>query len=337
MDTESRALYGAPNLVNRRRFIALALGAGGIAGLTPGLLPRNLRRVERRAWALGAEVSLVAYHKDHDTARRAIGAAFKALDEIEDVLSLYRPQSQICQLNRERVLERPHADMLTVARNALDWARLTDGAFDPTVQPLWTLHAARKTPEPSQLERARRLVDWRQVCIDAAGIRLGAGQEITFNGIAPGFAADRVREILWAHGIRHALVNTGEFCALGDKPDGNPWRIGIQHPRLREAYAALAALDDRFLATSGDYETTFSDDFSSHHIFDPATGSSPAALASVTVLAPTGIEADALSTAIFVLGPSRGLELAASRAGVEAFLVLKNGDAVATPNFPKLA
>ena len=96
-------------------------------------------------------------------------------------------------------------------------------------------------------------------------------------------------------------------------------------------------MDDRFLATSGDYETKFSEDFLSNHIFDPATGRSPTTLSSVTVIAPTGLEADALSTAIFVLGPDKGLDLVATRSGVEALMVLKNGDLVSTSNFPRCA
>lgn len=323
--------------MNRRRFIALTLGSAGGLGLAAHLFPRNLKRVEQKSFALGTEVSLIAFHKNRDTAECAVTAAFKALDELEDVLSLYRPQSQICRLNREGILKRPHPDILTVVRSALDWSRLTDGAFDPTVQPLWPLYALGKPPPSAEFEIARRLVNWRQVHVDTTQIRLAPGQQITLNGIAQGFAVDRVREVFQSYRIRHALLNTGEFGALGSKPDGKPWQIGIQHPRVREAYSTLAALSDRFLSTSGDYETKFSDDFSSHHIFDPATGRSPVELSSVTVLAPTGMEADALSTAIFVLGPSRGLALAANRTDVDSFLVLKNGDVVFTPNFPKVA
>src|SRR5262249_51459643 len=129
---------------------------------------------------------------------------FKALDELEDVLSLYRPQSQICRLNREGILKQPHPDILTVVRSALDWSRLTDGAFDPTVQPLWPLYASGKPPSSAELKIARRLVNWRQVHLDATQIRLAPGQQITLNGIAQGFAADRVREVFQSYGIRHA-------------------------------------------------------------------------------------------------------------------------------------
>lgn len=323
--------------MNRRRFLALSLGTGASLGLAPRLFSSPLTRVEEKSVALGSEISLAAYHEDSGTARRAIRAAFKALNEIEDLLSLYRPHSQICRLNREHLLKKPHPDTLTVIRSALDWARQTDGAFDPTVQPLWSVHAAEGAPNPSKLEQARRLVNWREVKLASNEIRLGPGQQITLNGIAPGFAADRVREIFVTHGIKHALLNTGEFCALGGKPEGHPWQIGIQHPRVREAYAALASVEDRCLSTSGDYETKFSEDFSSHHIFDPATGQSPTELSSVTVLAPTGMEADALSTAIFVSGPARGIELAASRKNVDAFLITKTGRVSSTPGFPKVA
>jgi len=320
--------------VNRRHFIVLAVGAGGLLGL-PRIPLKRLARVERQGWALGADARLIVYHESRATAERALSAAFQALNDLEDVLSLYRPESQICRLNRDGVLEQPHPDLVRVLRRALNWSRLTEGAFDPTVQSLWNLHAQGGVPNADQLQAARQLVDWRRVEVDDHGLRLGPGQEVTLNGIAQGFAADRLRDVLKAHGVRYALVNTGEFGAISHKPDEETWRIGIQHPRVPEAHVALAALDDRFLATSGDYETRFGEDFSSHHIFDPATGRSPAALSSVTVVAPTGLEADALSTAIFVLGPDKGLALAASRLGVEALMVLKNGDLVSTPNFPR--
>ena len=322
--------------VNRRRFITLAVGAGSLLGW-PGILPKSLARVERKSWALGTDVSLVVYHEDGAIAERAMSTAFKALDDIENVLSLYRPQSQICRLNCDGVLNQPHPDLVQVLRTAIIWSRLTDGAFDPTVQPLWELYAQGGVPDADRLQAARQLVDWGKAEVDDHRVRLGPGQAVTLNGIAQGFAADRLRDVLKAHGIRYALANTGEFGAISHKPEGDTWRIGIQHPRVPDAHVALAELDDRFLATSGDYETKFSEDFSSNHIFDPATGRSPTTLSSVTVIAPTGLDADSLSTAIFVLGPDKGLELAASRSGVEALMVLKDGDLVFTPNFPRCA
>ena len=297
--------------MNRRRFLALSAGAGGLAALG-GLWPRGLNKVERTSFALGSKVSLTVFHEEEATARRAADAAFEALDRMEDILSLHRPGSEIRRLNADGCLERPHADLVDVLRAALDWSRRTNGAFDPTVQPLWTSNDLH-------------LVDWRKVEVDARRIRLAPGQAITLNGIAQGFAADRVRDVLRAYGVRHALANTGEIGGFG-----RPWKVGIQHPRVKDAYLALASLEDRFMATSGDYETP-------GHIKDPATGRTPDALESVTVLAPAGLEADALSTAIFVLGAEKGFALAAARKDVDLLLVLRDGTVLRTPNFPVLA
>lgn len=316
----------------RRRFLFMLGGAGGLAAL--GLLPtRGLRKAERTARALGSRVSLTALHEDLPTAERALDDAFAELDLVEEVMSLYRPHSQICRLNREGTLERPHPYLVEVLQAAERMSRSTDGAFDVTVQPLWELRSAGRLPDPDTL----RLVDWRQVALSDERIRLRGGGRITLNGIAQGFAADRVRAALQAGGVRHALVDTGELGSLGRKADGTPWTAGIQHPREADAYVALAELDGRFMATSGDYATRFTEDFRDNHIVDPRTGLSPTAFSSVTVLAPTGMEADALSTAIFVLGPEKGLDLVRATPGADALFVRKDGRVTVTPGFPRSA
>ena len=157
---------------------------------------------------------------------------------------------------------------------------------------------------------------------------------ITLNGIAQGFAADCAIAALRDHGVEHALVNSGEIGCLGRKPNGRNWNVGIQHPREPDAFVALPTLRGRSLATSGDYETTYSADFSKNHIFDPQTGQSPNELASVSIAAPTAMQADALSTAIFVMGRERGMELIRSLPGVDVFFVLKDGSTVTSAGFP---
>jgi thiamine biosynthesis lipoprotein len=312
--------------VNRRRFIQLAAGAAALAGN----LPRGHSRADREGRAFGAKASITVLHEDPAVARRAVDAAFAVLEAVEAALSLYRPESPIRRLNRSGILADPPRELREVLGAALEWHRRSGGAFDPTVQPLWEAHAGDALP--GTIEEARRRVDASRIEIRASGIRLGPGQAITLNGIAQGYAADRVREVLRAHGIRHALADTGEFAGMGERPGGGPWRVGIQHPRRADAYVALAALEDRFLATSGDYATRVG---SGHHVFDPATGRSAEALESATILAPTGLEADALSTAVFVLGPERGMDLIRSREGVDAFLVLDDGSTLRTPAFPR--
>jgi thiamine biosynthesis lipoprotein len=171
--------------------------------------------------------------------------------------------------------------------------------------------------------------------IAADGIRLhGDGTAVTLNGIAQGFAADAVASVLARHGIASALIDTGEISALGTHPDKDAWTIGIKHPRAPGEWIGLAGLHGRCLATSGDYETSFATDFSQHHLLDPRTGRSPAELASVSVIAPTALAADALSTAAFLLGPEAGMRLVQATTGADALFVAKDGARVQTPGFP---
>src|SRR6185503_14614456 len=118
---------------------------------------------------------------------------------------------------------------------------------------------------------------------------------------------------------------------VGAKPDGSGWQIGIQHPRVADSYLSVAKLAGRCLATSGDYETGFSADYRHHHLFDPRTGYSPTDFSSVSIAAATALEADALSTAVFVLGPDVGLKLVQDTPGADALVVLKDGRTQATP------
>ncbi len=342
---------------SRRRFLCAALGACGTAGVgyaawrslqsgrrhsadEAGVsVAADLAAYTRTAKALGSEVSITALHARREVAEQAVAAAFGELELAEELMSIYRPHSQLSRLNRDGVLERPHPYLLRVLRAGEDISRASDGAFDVTVQPLWALYAdaqrAGRLPEMAEIETARRKVDWRRLDISERRIALrGEGMAVTLNGIAQGFATDRAIAALREHGIEHALVNAGEIGPLGHRADGEAWTVGIQHPREAEAYIALTKLDGRALATSGDYATTFSPDRAYNHIFDPRTGRSPDELASVSIAARTALEADALSTAVFVTGVERGLELIKATLGADAFFVLKNGRTLATEGFP---
>jgi len=271
---------------------------------------------------------MTAVHTDESAANAALDAAFAELERIESVMSLYRSESQISRLNRAGVLEAPDASLVEVLRFAAEVAKKSGGAFDVTVQPLWALKGAK--PDAATLA----LVDWRKVALDEKRVKLAPGMAITLNGIAQGFAADAAMRVMRAQGVEHALIDAGEFSAHGSNAENAPWRIGIQHPRERDAFAALTRLENRCLATSGDYETTFSDDWSRHHILDPDTGESPGELASVSVLAPSAMAADALSTTLFVLGAKRGIDFLRGYPGTDALLILKDGRRVATTGFP---
>jgi thiamine biosynthesis lipoprotein len=279
------------------------------------------------------------WHRDAASGEAALDAAFAELEQVENVMSLYRPDSQISRLNRDSILKPPHPYLVTVLAYAGRIAEQTGGAFDVTVQPLWDLYQGAKQqgrlPEEPQVRQECSRVDWRRVQTSADRISLsGEGTAITLNGIAQGFAADAAMAALRRAGVAHALIDTGEMGTIGGKPDGSAWRVGIQHPRQPGAFVSLASLQDRCLATSGDYETWFSPDLVNNHLFDPHTGHSPTELASVSIVAPTGMAADALSTAVFVLGVKRGMDLVRSIPGTDALFVTKDGSITMTEGFP---
>jgi thiamine biosynthesis lipoprotein len=349
--------------LSRRRLLTCALGgAGGWAlwqarsrlGLTahaaePAATAANAAASSppatfvRSTKGLGTEVTVTVAGVDAAAADRAIAAGFAELREIEAILSIYRPDSQVSRLNRDGIVADAHRHLREVLAASLEMARRSDGAFDVTVQPLWDLYAAaqrqNRRPTADEISQVQRKVDWRRIEMNGSRVRFNAaGMALTFNGIAQGYATDRVTAVLAQHGVRHALIDVGELAAIGDKAAGEPWKAGIQHPREPDAYIAVAKMDGGCLATSGDYATTFdsSGDRRDHHIFDPVTGCSPTAFSSVSVVAPTAMQADALSTAVFVLGLERGRRLIEQTPGADALFVTKSGVCTSTPGFPRI-
>ncbi|HSI35747.1 MAG: FAD:protein FMN transferase [Phycisphaerae bacterium] len=339
---------------SRRRVLTAAIGGVAAWGLwrarpTSEASPAGIPPVNggpppivRTTRALGTDVSVTIAGADVALVDRTVAAAFAELHEVESVLSVYDANSQVSRLNRDGSLDGAHPHLLAVLAEALSTARRSAGAFDVTVQPLWLLHAeaarAGRRPTDDEIAAGRRLVDYRRVTVAGRTVRFETpGMAVTFNGIAQGYATDRVSAVLRAHGIAHALVDVGELSPIGAKPDGQPWTAGVQHPREADAFVDVARLDGRCLATSGDYASTFGAGQRDHHIFDPGTGRSPTVLASVSVVARTAMAADALSTAVFVLGPDRGRRLVESTSGADALFVLKDGSTARTAGFPSAA
>jgi thiamine biosynthesis lipoprotein len=345
MDTASEVQASA---LSRRKFLVLGTGLLALAGARwwlerssppPCFLERaGLKLVRGATQAFGTDVTVLVAHEDERQARVAIDAALHEALEVDRLMSLYRADSQVRVLNTHGWLEHPHPRLLEVLRVAQEVSARTGGAFDVTVQPLWEVYAGAKgdgrLPTKTEIERARALVDWRKLEIFDALVRFTRpGMAITLNGIAQGFAGDRMRVALEAHGISNALVNSGEIGGDGLNATREPWRVGVKRPGV-DAVLGVVRVDGRFIATSADDQTVFSADRVHHHIFDPATGYSPPMVSSVTVIAPTGVLADALSTAVFVLGPKRGLAFASGTLGVEALIVSKDGCVRMTENFP---
>jgi FAD:protein FMN transferase len=324
---------------SRRRFLQVSLGclAGSAAPLQlSGAAPARWFTTSRNA--LGSRVTIKVSHESEDQARRALQRTFDAIEQIEGIMSIYRQDSELSQLNRTNSLENPSPQLVDILRLARTISRRSRGAFDVSVQPLWELFreadSEGRLPTRAAIESARSRVNWRTIKIDNQRITLAPDSQITLNGIAQGYATDLALNTLKTHGIEHALIDCGELGTLGSNPDQSPWRVGVQHPREEDAFVGVTELGTRCLATSGDYETHFSSDYRHHHIFDPRRGISPTELASASVVAPTAALADALSTTLLVLGAEQGIALAKTFPKVDAMLITKSGEQVTTTNFP---
>ncbi|MGQ9366680.1 FAD:protein FMN transferase [Azospirillum sp. ST 5-10] len=311
--------------LGRRRFIAIGAAAAGLA-LLPGAAPAAAGG-ERHVWrgtALGAAASLTLYHPDRGEAERLIRLCLAEVARLERAFSLYRPDSELARLNRDGALDAPSTDFVRLMGEAAGFAAATGGAFDPTVQPLWQLHAAHPEPPPALVEAARRLVDHRALRVEAGRVAFARrGMAATLNGIAQGYVTDRVAELLRAEGMDRVLVDLGEIRALGRRPDGRPWTIGLEDPDDPARLAATLEIADRAVATSGDYGVAFG------HLFDPATGRPARLWRSVTVQAAEATTADALSTALAVVPAGRAAAILRGRPGVTARLTAPDGAVLA--------
>lgn len=276
-------------MLTRRRLIAISAALA--------VLPAAARAGTGTAhlWtgqALGARASIRIDHPDGE----AIAARVMAeIDRLEDILSLYRPDSALSRLNREGHLAEPPFELLECLSLAGAMHAASGGRFDPTIQPFWALWAeaaARgERPPEKAIKAVLKKTGWQKVTLGAEAIALEPGMALTLNGIGQGYVADKVATLLEAEGLTDILIDTGEFRALGGEPQGGGWPVRLET-------GERVALRQRALATSAPLGTTFDQAGRDGHIIDPATGMPvPATWRSVSVSAPSAAIADALATA----------------------------------------
>lgn len=317
----------------------LASGALGVGMFGNVAARAGLSSAERRGVAFGTIVSLKAVHADAGLLDRALDAAWAEIVAVEQAASLFNPESALSRLNRDGTLDKPPAALFALLSAALEIAQVSDGAFDPTVQPLWGLYANAfaegRDVREEELAVVRPIVGWRGIELDRGRVRFAKpGMAVTLNGIAQGFATERCLAALSAHGVEDAFLNTGEIGISGKRDDRSDWQAAIADPRSKDGAILLKRPLSGILATSGDYATTWSADNARHHILDPKSLRSPALTASVSVISSSGTLADALSTAMMVMGPERSLALAARLPSVEVLIISKSGERRMTPGFP---
>jgi FAD:protein FMN transferase len=257
----------------------------------------------------------VLSRRPSDEVQRDLAAGLDEIARLEDVLSEWRPHTEISRINsgagREAVAVGPETwDVVNAGQRI---AQHSHGAFDMTWAALRGLYRfgpddPKRIPTAAEIAPRLALVGYRDVQLDEAAhsVRLKrAGMALGTGGIAKGYALDRVQALLIARGYPDQLLFAGGQVQVHGSKDGRAWRIGIRHPRIEDAHVAAFELFSGSVSTSGDYEHSFEVEGQRvHHIIDLRTGRPASKSASVTLIAPKGVDADALSTACFVLGPA---------------------------------
>ena len=282
---------------------------------------------------MGTRITVEVWAADSGKARQCSMAVLKEMHRIDAVMSPFREDSEIALLNREAAKHpvKVGSELFRLIQRANEVARLSAGAFDITFASIGYKYDFRRKIKPAAEEIAQRLaaVDYHLIKMNAANHTLQFAREgvrIDLGGIAKGYAVDNGIKILKKCGIKNGLVTAGgDSRILGDR-HGRPWMMGIRHPRQKNGVAVLLPLSDTAISTSGDYERYFIEKgVRYHHIINPQTGRPVATTWSVSVIGPDATTTDALSTAFFVLGAKKALQLAERLKGIDAVIIDAHG------------
>lgn len=287
---------------------------------------------------MGSSVTVTVWTRDEPRAESAIEEVFREFDRLENLMSVWREGSDVLRLNAAAgegpVSASPEViEVLGLARR---YSELSSGKFDVTFGPLsglWRFDHDQDgvIPDPASVASRVSLIGWEDLVVDAAAgtawLRR-AGMSVHLGGIGKGYAVDRGAAILRSHGLENFLIQSGGDMYVGGNPEGRAWRLGIQDPRgPADTPFAVVELTNGTFSTSGDYERFFmTGGRRYHHILDPDSGEPAMASRSVTIVTSRAVDADALSTAVFILGPEAGMALIERLPDVEGVIVGARND-----------
>jgi thiamine biosynthesis lipoprotein len=291
-------------------------------------------------FVLGTVCSITLYDQKKEQ-ESVFNDIFTKLREIENLMSVNIATSDVSRINAAAGIApvQVHDDVFNVIERAVFFARLSDGAFDPSVGPLvslWEINSDNpQVPPRAAIERTIEFINWRYIELDKqtnSVFLTRSFMALDLGAIAKGYAADIAAEIIMNAGIKRAVIDLGgNIVILGEKKDASPWRIGIQNPNSKRGeYIGIVQIPsiatEQTVVTSGVYERFFmSQGRRYHHIFSPFYGY-PAenGLLSVTIIGSTSMDADALSTAVFVMGFEKGAKLLEALPGIEAVFIFED-------------
>ncbi|MCC7430917.1 FAD:protein FMN transferase [bacterium] len=293
----------------------------------------TLFQLEHEEFLLGTLVEFKVIHDDFGEAQNSILQAVSEIQRIENLISPYIFSSEVYQINANPgKFVKVSSETLELCQKSCELAKLTNSAFEPTLGAVlekWNFNALEpKKPSQEILDALVKKVGYSKIQFKNDSIKVDFEMKLDFGGIGKGFAVDKAILILKKNGIKSALINAGGdiFC-FGKNSEGKKWKIGIKNPEKSDKNLGTVEISDFAVATSGNYERNFVENgIFYHHILNPKTGLPSQTCKSVTVLAKTCELADALATAIFVLGAENGIELVETLEKTEAFVVDGNGN-----------
>jgi FAD:protein FMN transferase len=286
---------------------------------------------------MGTAIRVELWSEDRADGEAAVSAVMAEMHRIDHAMSPHKPESELSRINRHAAAGpvKLSDEMLRLVQRAIEFSKLSQGAFDITYASVGQLYDYREKVKPSDaaIAQARAAVGYQNLVVDSAARSLRFardGVRIDLGGFAKGHAVDNAAAILVRRGVKHAIVSAGgDSRVIGDHR-GRPWSIAIRDPRRAGEVVAVLPLEDVAISTSGDYERFFEHNgVRCHHIIDPATGKSPSSVRSVTILAADGLTSEGLSKSLFVLGLEKGMRLIESFEGVDAVVI----DAAGTLHF----
>lgn len=291
-------------------------------------------------YTMGTIAQLKLFGKNSE---KAVDSAVDRLNDIDDKLSVFKTYSEISQINSNAggIPYMVSSDTFFLLDKSLGYSRLLDGTFDPTIRPvvaLWQIGTENENiPEEKDIKEKLKLVNYNDIIMnynEQSVLLKHKYESIDLGGIAKGYAADEVRNIFIKNHIKSALIDLGgNIFALGSKPDGTPWNIGIQDPvKPRGEFVGVLNLKNKSIVTSGNYEKYFIKEGKKyHHIIDPRNGyPSESNLMSATIISDDSLDGDGLSTGVYILGMDKAIKLIESMKGIDAIFITKDKEIYST-------
>ncbi len=278
---------------------------------------------------MGTNIHTEIWADNQQQGQQAIELVMNEMERINQLMSPYIPQSELSQLNARAAKEAVSisSELYDLIKLSTGISEETEGAFDITFASVGFLYNYREQIKPStqQIDNLLAAVSYRHIQFEKDSKRISFANDkvkIDLGGIAKGHAVDNAIALLRQMGIEHALVTAGgDTGLLGDRR-GRPWMVGIRDPRNRDRQAVVLPLVDTAMSTSGDYERFFEDNGERyHHILSPKSGKSVSEVQSVTIVGPRSTFNDALSTAVFVLGVKKGINLVNRTPGYDVIIM----------------